>query len=635
VSRRWALAALGVAVVAGLAALVWELRSFAPADHAVLPRVTWPAGQRAVYRIDVRSSDSVVPMAAGAPGATGAAIETRLGLRGELVVEDRGPSADGRGQTVAVRLRRCDEASLSVSDKPAWATAEDCRRTLDGALLVADVGPNGRILEVRDSAAQDALAGSMLQFLVMELQTDIAAEPLVIGDSWQASEQALAATVTHRYRLDESAGGTGEPWRLARSVVGAHAVSAARGLDAEPLVEASGEHSIALSSEGLLLSVAGERRIAAVTADRGPIADSSVTVRFELVGLEPLQSAPPLPADLVARRPTEPRTGSEADRQILDSRIAGLTRGEMNRTLLEYGNSGQLPDHNRFLWRVTGYLERHPEHARDLLDVYRRPEASHRMQGLVLDVLASVGHPVAQEVMRDALSVGAPLEDPRGRRLYQRLGLLEQPTPATADAVAEAYQQRRADVDGLDARLASAYSLGAIAGKLGEGESERAARYRDWLAADLEAAETDVERLHYVRALSNAGPEALAERLEPFASSDSAEVRAAVARALGVADPGQRGALLQELVADDDAVVQREALQSSASSVDAETLQTLAAVTESGRLDRLNVRRLLDIVARVRTRWPARARTLLDSLIAQGIDDPQLLATAVRLRDGG
>jgi HEAT repeat protein len=336
---------------------------------------------------------------------------------------------------------------------------------------------------------------------------------------------------------------------------------------------------------------------------------------------------------LAARAPTSALVGADVKAKLLDNRIAGLDLATLLDTLRRPGAEPQ--GDARFLWRATGFLEKHPEAASELLALYRSPGANPQLQGRVLDLLASVGHEQAQAAMRAALGDPRALVegDVAARRLYQRLGLLEEPDLRTAEMVAAHYHALRASGT-TDAELTSAYSLGAIVGKLARGDDEARALARSYnaeLASDIRGASDPTELAHRVSALGNAR---LAENVALFselAQHESARVRRHVAQALGKAETDAPPDALLALMGDPDPVVQRTAVRGA--TPDDSVYRQLAQDVSAGRVPQLNVRPILDLVKEGRSGHREATSALLSALLAQGIDDDKDRELALLLDD--
>jgi hypothetical protein len=511
----------------------------------------------------------------------------------------------------------------------AWTDAAQCSSMLGGAYLGIEITPTGETTALYDPPDADTSAQSVLQALWLRVQTALPPEPVAEGGTYWVQEKGLQGIAANVYRVGASDSGD---ILLERTTHRYLDVRAAAGLRRPPIVDASGAASFAIDARGLLRSAEGQERITVQTADGMSLLSSQSS--FDLDWLRSEAASPHLDfAALQARAATSALVGADVRAKLLDSRIAGLDLGTLLASVR--GTTGMTEaDSSRFLWRATGFLEKHPEASRDLLALYRSPGASAQVRGRVLDLLASVGHAEAQAAMRSALrdpgalAAGGVAE----RQLYQRLGLLEQPDLETAEMVAAHYRALRAGGP-LEAELTSAYSLGAIAGKLTRGDDEVARRaasaYNAQLAADVRSTRDAAELAHRVAALGNSRLAENVALLTDLAAAESVQVRREVAHALAKAETDSPPPALLELMSDADPVVQRSAVRGARP--DDAVYRRLAQEAAAGRVPQLNVRPILDLVREGRRSHRESTAVLLDALLARGIDDDKDRELALQL----
>lgn len=293
----------------------------------------------------------------------------------------------------------------------------------------------------------------------------------------------------------------------------------------------------------------------------GPGAPRAETSRADVPAPAPVvrPGAPNASAEALPADPGVPQAvaavADAAHEDLLRRRTGDMTFERARADLLRWGRGGRMPDHNRWLWRVTGLLELRPELARDFADLVRGGALGPPGDALVFDLLANVGHPEAQAALRELIA------DPalRGRAdapgLVQRLVLLRDPEPETVDFLAARY----AAEDG-PSRRATAAALGATLGRLAERDPARVAAPADRLVRDLGAASDPDERRALLTAAGNAGLDSFVPEVRRALAAPAPEVRAAAARALRrMGGPAETDALLATLTADEDAAVQRAA----------------------------------------------------------------------------
>jgi hypothetical protein len=614
---------VGVALM-GLAALAYagwrayEVRVARPA--AVFPRLAWPQGERQVFRLTYRSSDEARPIVEeGASTAAADPISSRLELEARVAVTGEGMGAADGTRRLRFEVLSCERGSWQIAGGVAWSDAAQCEAMLVGPYLGIEVDASGETTALYDPAAADTSAQSVLQALWLRMQAALPDGPMAEGETYWAQEKTLQGLAANVYRVSAPEPGSG--FRLERTTDAYLDVRAAAGLRLPPRVEATGAASFSIDARGLLRSGKGDESLAVQTADGISLLASQSSFEFEWLRRE--DAAPTLDfAVLEPRAPTSALVGADVKAKLLDSRIAGL---DLETLLANVRSSAGIRGANdaRFLWQATGFLERHPEAARELLALYRSPGASADARARVLDLLASVGHDEAQAAMRAALGDPGALAGGgvAARHLYQRLGLLEHPNPETAEMVAGHYRALQSS-GSLEAELTTAYSLAAIAGKLARGDDEArslAAAYNAELAGGLRSTTDPTELAHRVAALGNAR---LAENIAVFsdlAQHESPAVRREVAQALGKVETESPPDALLGLMSDADPVVQRNAVR-GASPAD-EIYRQLAQEVSAGGVPQLNVRPILDLVKQGRRTHPQSTTVLLDALIAQGIDD--------------
>jgi hypothetical protein len=583
-----------------------------------------------VFRLIHRSSDQARPIVEEGPSTAAAdPISSRLELEVLVAVTGEGAGAADGAQRLRFEVLSCERGSWEVAGGVAWSDAAQCEAMLVGPYLGIEVNATGETTALYDPAAADTSAQSVLQALWLRMQAALPSGPMAEGETYWAQEKTLQGLAANVYRV--SARGNG--FLLERTTDAYLDVRAAAGLRRPPRIEASGAASFSIDARGLLRSGEGDESLVVQTAEGMSLLASQSSFQFEWLRRE--DASPTLDfAALEPRAPTSALVGADVKAKLLDSRIAGLDL----ETLLETVRSSagiRGADDSRFLWQATGFLERHPEAARELLALYRSPGASADARARVLDLLASVGHDQAQAAMRAALADPGALAagGVAARHLYQRLGLLEHPNPETAEMVAAHYRALHSSGQ-VEAELTTAYSLGAIAGKLAHGDDQArsvAATYNAELASSLRRTTDPMELAHRVAALGNSR---LTENIALFselAQHESSTVRREVAQALGKLETDSPPDALLGLMSDADPVVQRNAVRGA--SPGDEIYRQLARDVSAGRVPQLNVRPILDLVKQGRRSHPEPTTALLDALIAQGIDDDKNRQLAFSLQE--
>lgn len=542
-----------VLVASALLFAVWPASS--PATDTVTAASTprgfaftygWPAGTRQVYSLRWTSEER-----ARLPGA-GQALEGRLALEAELVLRSFGREGDGWLLGASLQaLRQHDVVLLGQAALPDAATAA---ATLTGHEARVLMGPDGRVRGLGFGADSPPLFRHLLQALLTEAQVVVPVGATAPG--WEDAAATMLGTAPVRY------GVTG-PLALTRTR-GAH--TALHVLPGQPLATARqqpGSKSTAtLDARGWLERLTAEESLTVADAKGEPVLSSLLTLALELARVERFDVAAeaPLPEAAELLRPGELNPGPDAAAQALAQRVDGLTAGELLETLRGPGNTGRAPDHNRWFWRATGLLQLQPELAKELAAIFAAPETTGRGRALVMDLLASAGTPQAQAVMREALDSRVAREDGQFPMLLQRFTLVETPEPESATWLAREHEAatRRGEAH---VRRASAMSLGAAAGGLWQGGHEREAReHADALRRTLESTQAAEDRAVLVRALGNAALPEQAPLLRELSRDAQAPVREAVATALRRQEGPEATAVLLGLAQDPVVEVQRGAL---------------------------------------------------------------------------
>ena len=172
-----------------------------------------------------------------------------------------------------------------------------------------------------------------------------------------------------------------------------------------------------------------------------------------------------------------------------------------------------------------------------------------------------------------------------------------------------------------------------VADKLRDTGNESAARmHEEELRAMLRLAETDAMIAYLVTALANTDSMDLAGWIGGYATSSSADVRAAVAAALDEPPTPEATRILLELAGDPDHTVQNYAIRSlRRHELSDANLHLLAAFAKQGRFHSTNLRALLDMTKVYRGVHPGGLRDLYASLLAHGVEDGEVRAAIMLL----
>ena len=593
------------------------------------PRIAWPDGVRQVYRLTHRNNEEVRPIVDDGPAsASGELMSSQLSLTATVAVTGAGIAPSGNAQRVTFEVLSCEDASWEIAGGVVWSDAAACEAMLVGSLLGADVKMNGVTTAIYDAPDSNTTSQSILQSLWLRLQATLPDAPVRMGQSYDAQDKGLHGTADNEYTLrseDE------KQFVLERTTHAYMDVRNAAGLQRPPVVKAMGNATFTIGKEERLRHVQGVEKLAASTAAGVSILTSETSFSLEWLREEKASRGVDF-SQLMARAPTSARVGPNVRAKLLDNRIAGLDMQTLL-SILQKPHAGPNPsDQARFLWRATGLLEKSPEESWQLLRLY--PDASPEVRARIIDLLASVGHETAQAVMREALGDPDALGkgDVAMHHLYQRLGLLEEPTPETAQMVAEHYRRFRSTGE-LDSEITTAYTLGAIVAGLSQEDDDQRAladAYNNELADGVRRASNPRELAHRVTALGNTRRTDNLGLLSDVARHESPQVRQRVARAVAKAGFSEPPDVLLDLLSDEEPAVQRDAIRGAWPNES--VYYELASEISSNGVTSLNVRPILDLVKHGRQTHRVSTTELLDVLIDHGIRDDKDRELAYMLR---
>ncbi|MEL6547835.1 MAG: HEAT repeat domain-containing protein, partial [Myxococcota bacterium] len=295
-------------------------------------------------------------------------------------------------------------------------------------------------------------------------------------------------------------------------------------------IEVESHADFVLASDGALESVALNERVSAWDA-KGQV-DARLLHTLDLKPIGSRKSVPLVFADkTVSRTPGVHHDEIDVKRALLEARAGDWDTAKILETLASVEDSDQFPDHHRFVWQATGYLELHPEACAELVGAFVEAR-SEDMGAQIVDLLLGAGHAEAQSAMRAILDLDEARQNPDVyHQLYQRLGMVPEPTP---ESIAWLLESRESALAGDDSELlrVQGFTLGAVARGVRKSDPEQANALGDLLLDDLENAASNDDAAVALRALGNSGdPRAVDAVTDRFQSEDPS-VRAAAAIAL-------------------------------------------------------------------------------------------------------
>lgn len=468
-----------------------------------------------------------VPISAELP------MELELDLAGELRLLGLGRD-DGRPQ-VEFTLTSLERSGFRMGDGDLLGAA-----TLIGAQALAVYSNTGALLEVRFAPDAPPEADRLLHLLVLESQLELDSAP-----RWSRPEHHSLGEAEMAY--------TRTPAGVRRSVERHQRFG---GLEAEelPKLQAEAETLFDFASDGSL------RRLQDSWTYEGPFFGGHK--RFSLERRDATRAEPQSWVGRArryaeARGPGETKTSTRSLESALIQRAEGLTVEQCLVDLITHEAGGRMPDHERWLWRASGLLRLHPELALLMVPLLSRRTMSSTGRGLVLDLLAHVGHTEAQAALRTAMALPAVRSDPDFHLLYQRFSFVTEPDPET-----RAFVQAGLEAARPEHKNAAAHTLGSVAGSsYRSGDREEALALTEPLLEALEKEMRPEKQAELLGALGNAGLPEHAELLLGFASSPHPEVRYQMAGSLRKLEGEAVTRSLVDLSADPSgAPIQRRAL---------------------------------------------------------------------------
>jgi hypothetical protein len=540
---------VGLTIVCGIAAIFFlrAPRSAAPVGW----RFAFPAGHEWVYDVAWHGQQSAqVTKDEGAQGS--ADLDAELTLRGY-------GQSEGAWR-VGARLGGFRKHSLKVLGAEAIRDDAAAHEAFDGHEALVEIEPNGKVRAVYFQPGDPALFKHVMQWLVTQLQVTIADDK-----EWTAEEAGPFGLSTVKYVAGEE---------LVRTRVAYTRLDAAPAARAHHTVE--GATRIKLTQAGQLDSLVLDEKLTA----QGALA--SLHLEAKLRATMQVEALTPPVAGAERREPGQLVVAADMNERLLDQRVDGLTIEEVLEDLSRFGEIGDSPELNKWVWRASGLLALHPELARELQVPYKT--AGHNARGLILDVLAGAGNPECQSVMRKLL------DDPKAREQgtaayvehLQRISQLGAPQKETVQFAWKSYTQ----APNKDVKWASAYAVGSTVRHLADTDPALAKEIDRQLRDEARRARTTEEQAMLVRALGNAATADDLPVILDASTAEDAEVRRASASALRLADGDDAMQALLKLATDKEVAVQAAALASlDRHNLSSSDLSKLAQVVLAGGID--------------------------------------------------
>ncbi len=595
----------------------------------LLPRASHDVTKSSIFAPSGRYELSYHSQVDLTPNANGGSLGGSVALEGEIQYQvyhsgDLGINIPEATETGGIRLAlsipRCDLFEMSVLGKELTPPG-DCNTFFFDWIAVIELDRQGHLVRTWEPRDTKELTGYLVSSLVADLQFSRPVDNASQDSSYRSREEDSIGIADSHYSLE----GRGSGQRvLTRTRDSYHKIDAISILVGDNSQRVNGNHVLVANHAGVIVSVLGSQSVHVDNAAGALYYHAESTLKLTRTG-EPMSMVSRAGTRYRPIVPKEPRNGDTMEKKLLANRVGPMSSERMLRDLSLYANSGSMPDHNRWLWQVTGLLKLDPKLAQSLIPVFSKGKSKGR--ALVLDLLIGADTEEAQATLRTILDSDELSVDPRNTLLRQRLGFVKHPSTATREFALRQLVDFPVD-DYSDNAMISAYSAGAIASR---DDSPLSLEIRGEIRSRLVEATTPESVTHLLTALANARNPSDTETFARYASDDSVSIRAAVADAVGQAKTLEGHALLRELVGDSSSAVQAQSLHSlSEYGLNEEDFLTIADTVSGGRLHPSNERYVLQIALRFQSNAPYSCRLLVEALVSAGLKNNSLLAQANR-----
>jgi hypothetical protein len=257
-----------------------------------------------------------------------------------------------------------------------------------------------------------------------------------------------------------------------------------------------------------------------------------------------------------------------AEQSAREQRIDGLTAQAFLDDLSNFGRTGQMPNHARWLRRATALLAANPALCAEVEKWFLDPTMGVAGRTLALDLLTNAGTPEAQHSLVTLLGSQPARGDAAWPLYVQRLSLLSQPTTESATFALTQFEAAHS----RDEVGATAMTLGALARHLPQNDA-MSSDFTRRLQTGFAQAQGAERRAMWLDALSASGRPEVLPQVQSATTDSNSLVRATAAHALGAL--GEQDTL-KALAIDTDARV-REAAIRHLGSAPVETVSALIA----------------------------------------------------------
>jgi hypothetical protein len=475
-------------------------------------------------------------------------VDVAYDVAGDLVAR---ASAVGPQVVVELRIASLSRHTLKALGTDTVPTDDAARTTLETPRAWALVDASGALAQLRFPQGAPKPFRETMTKLVEQMQVT---GPGDARSDWSATEPGPNGRADAMYHADGPA--------MTRVRVHYESVSALSSGACNGCRQHLTDHAdITVDPRGVVAKLDDVESFSLAQGDTDAFASTN-RFSLSLFNVAPARGeADPIAELTDERTPGERATMTSDDqRAVLEQEAAGFAPASLDYAIELFATKGEHVPDKTWLIHARAYLLLHPEAVEALGTRLQGEGVAPRGRDMMMQLLAVVGTPRAQEIMQKELDAARGSEPRALSRLVQKLGIVEHPTAATATYLQDAYGAAGARGDrGL--ALSDAAALGGIASKLKKSDPGAARGIVTRLEADLRSARTPEDKRGRILALRNAGAADDAE-VRAYAKDDSAVVRAEVARSLGGDSTAEARSTLLSLSGDGEITVAQEAVQS-------------------------------------------------------------------------
>lgn len=586
-------------------------------EHSRPLRLAFEKGVAHRYRLAFTVANSTVLFSPGRDDAAGGTATATVDIAAVLTLRGYG-EREGRW-VVGLSLADLERSAISFNERELLPPAE-AAKLLTAAEAIIEWGGDGTIGDIRFPKEMHPLARNIIKAVLAEWQTPLS---LPVGETTIEKTPYGAA----RARFDRFAEGEGEK-RRDRYESLASLGERLKGGDLTQQIES--RYRLKIQKHGSYESFSGGENLT-VKSGAGLVA-FMLRTKLDLrhIGIDRFNPEAAAVARFLSSYQREAMDESavseNAEKGLLLQQARGMTQEELFRTLKILVRSGKIHNSDLFLWRASGLLKLHPELCAALVPLFADTASSHEARLLIVGLLATTATREAQEAFLAILNDDVVKGDPYYGLYYQHLTLLPAPVPAVRKLAEERYAAAQEDPSIL---RESGLTLGAVANNLRtSGDSAGAAEINRQLTADLAKTSGSAETSALLDSLGNVGDAGNVGTIIGYAGSNNdPNVRASAVNALRKNQTPESERALLGLAADEEPLVQKQALNTlTRYDLSEAQVRAFAEQVTDGRIEPTFYNDLVNMLGRYVPEYPEATRTVFESILKKGTDDPMLEA---------